>query len=210
MNVNIISHTPDPMQAVELAAAKCYNSQPTKEGRIAKSCFANGHTSVFEHAVFEFEIEGVSRALLAQLTRYRCASYTVRSQRYCDEGEFEYVTPDSIANEYADEYQAFMLHSSCFYRFLVAHDIPKEDARFVLPNACTTTLVMTMNVRELTHFCNERMCTKAQWEIRTLANKIKDAVMEVDARLGKILVPECEKSPNYGHYPQGSKSCGRH
>lgn len=217
MNVSLTHYTQDPITCIEEAASNCYNSKPSK-GVIAKSCYMSGHESVFEFADFTFHISGVSRALLAQLTRHRIASFAVRSQRYCDEDGFEYVTPESIK---ADEekktiYEDIMNHCKEAYKALVDKGVPKEDARMVLPNSCCTVLEMKMNGRELMHFCNERLCSRAQWEIRNLAIEIIREIKLTSIEVGdkelmeftKYLVPKCE-AKGFNICPE-KNSCGRH
>jgi len=210
MKVEILSYTNDPVASVEKAACVCYDSQPTEDGRIMKACIKSGHSSVVEHASFEFEISGVSRALLAQLTRHRLASYSVRSQRYVAEDNFSYVTPPSIKNnpDQLVTYDFMMKKLGEAYQALVSAGIPKEDARMLLPNACETKIVMTMNARELINFCHERMCSRAQWEIRELAVKMKEKVQEIAPEIAEFMVPKCEVY-EIPFCPE-RKSCGRH
>lgn len=212
MKIELVSYTPDPMQTIERAAAVCYDSEPTEDGKIMKACYRNWHYSVLEHANFTFHIEGVSRALLAQLTRHRVGvAFSVRSQRYCEEDNFNYVIPHTIANNDKAEqlYVKCMKDLSDIYAQLVDAGVPKEDARFVLPNACCTELTLTMNLRELIHFCNERLCTRAQWEIRELALAMKKAVTNVFPDATLMLVPKCEKNARYPFCPE-TQCCGRH
>lgn len=210
MEVNIISYTQDPILSVERAASVCYDSTPSKDGKIMKACIKSGHTSVVEHASFEFEITGVSRALLSQLTRHRIASYSVRSQRYVGENGFKYVTPPSIAKDLDNliTYDFMMNRIAEAYDSLVSSGVPKEDARMLLPNACETKIVMTMNARELMNFCHERMCSRAQWEIRKLATLMKEKVQEIAPEIAEFMVPKCEMH-EIPYCPE-AKSCGRH
>lgn len=182
VHVTLLAYTPNPEQVVATAARVCYSDKPIskiyadafKDKEIIRKCRDRGHLSVFEHAVFTFAIEDVSRALLAQLTRHRIASFSVRSQRYVDERDFDYVMPKTVwqTPEAAEIYEAIMEEIRDSYESLAALGIPKEDARMVLPNACATQLVMTMNARELLHFFKLRCCRRAQREIRTLANEM--------------------------------------
>ena len=197
MKVTLTRVTENPIRAIEEAASNCYDSEPTDDGRIMKACYKSGHHSVLEFADFTFHIEGVSRALLAQITRHRVASFAVRSQRYVKEDNFGFVTPKTIkANTDALlEYISLMEQCQHTYRHLVEYGVPAEDARFVLPNACETVLEVKMNGRELIHFMNERLCTRAQWEIRELAQKMKTEVIkhsEQCAEFAKMLRPKCQ------------------
>lgn len=213
MKVTLTRVTQNPIDAIEEAASNCYNSQPTG-GKIMRSCYDSGHHSVLEFAQFTFHIEGVSRALLAQLTRHRVAGFAVRSQRYCDEDGFSYVIPPSIKNNSnaLESYKGAMLYLQLTYKRLQDFGIPNEDARMVLPNACETILEFTVNGRELIHICNERLCRRAQWEIRQLFQEIKRVVAEYDeqcAEFAKFLVPKCEKFKDTPFCTE-HKSCGRH
>jgi thymidylate synthase (FAD) len=140
MKVTLTNVTHNPIDAIESAACNCYDSQPTG-GKIMNSCYKSGHHSVLEFADFTFHIEGVSRALLAQLTRHRHCSFAVRSQRYCDEKNFEFVVPKSIKpnSEAWDVYHETIETIKNAYTTLQSIDIENEDARYLLPNACETT-----------------------------------------------------------------------
>lgn len=212
MRVELISYTSDPMTAIETAASTCYNSEPTS-GRIMKHCYTSGHHSVLEFADFTFKICGVSRALTHQLVRHRIASYAQRSQRYCSEGGFDYVTPPTISrNE-----EALEIYNNCIdeitktYEKLQDLGIPNEDARMVLPNACCTEICVKMNLRTLIHFCNERLCTCAQWEIRQLTRLMVEEVIKVAPELKEYLVPKCEAHAPYSFCTESRKrTCGKY
>lgn len=212
MEVKLTRVTQNPVDAIEEAASNCYDSEPS-DGRIMKACYRSGHHSVLEFAQFTFHISGVSRALLAQLTRHRIASFAVRSQRYCSEDGFEYVTPLSISKDAIAlyKYQRFMADCMSVYADLQSMGIPNEDARMVLPNACATTLELSMNGRELIHFFNERMCTRAQWEIRALAYKMKQCLEEEGgqcAEFAKFARPKCKAYDEHTGMCPEHNSCG--
>lgn len=195
MEVILTRVTENPVSAIEEAACNCYDSQPTG-GRIMKACYNSGHHSVLEFANFTFHITGVSRALLAQLTRHRHAGFAVRSQRYCSEDGFKYVIPPTIKENpnLKLAYQNLMNEIAEKYEALQALGIPNEDARYILPNACETTLEFTCNGRELIHICNERLCTRAQWEIRSLVTLMKIRVAEYNdecKKFAEFLTPKC-------------------
>lgn len=185
MKVTLIQHTPDAVEMISEIASICYDSDPddtTRMKKLAKS----GHLSVFEHIYFTFKIEGISRACSHQLVRHRHCSFTQRSQRYCSEDKFEFVTPPTVndcvfAND-MDEIQNW-------YEYHTYHGVPKEDARYLLPNACCTSMYLSCNLRELIHIANERLCTRAQWEIREV---VKQMCALVDERLHFMLVPKCK------------------
>lgn len=173
-----------------------------------------GHESVLEHTSFTFGIEGVSRVLLAQLTRHRVASFSVQSQRYVSYKDgFNYIMPPKIATlgeDAQNEYHRQMKQMHEWYcewqqRLGDAGEGSNEDARFVLPGACETRLILTMNVRELRHFLGLRMCNRAQWEIRALATEMHRLCMNVAPALFFDAGPGCLR----GACPEGSKSCGK-
>lgn len=210
MKVTLTRVTENPIGAIEEAACNCYNSEPTG-GKIMKSCYKSGHYSVLEFADFTFHIEGVSRALTHQLVRHRLASYAQRSQRYCGENGFEYITPSTIASipEVEEKYHQMMKTIDDLYTDLQDYGLPNEDCRYVLPNACTTCIEVKMNFRTLIHFMNERLCTRAQWEIRQMALLMKKAIEEQYPELTKYLVPKCEIHEN-APFCTEHNSCGRH
>jgi len=179
MEVKLIS-APD-MGAVEVCEhAAAMSTQTGKPAQALRSAMRSGHDSVLEHASFTFEIKGVSRVLLAQLTRHRIASFTVLSQRYVDQSKQGCIIPKSIQDN-PDAYELYMswvIRIGAFYHNMIEAGIPKEDARYILPEGTTTDLVMTMNARELGHFFRLRCCNRAQWEIRELA----DAMLRICRR----------------------------
>jgi len=209
MKVELVRYTTNPHEAIELAASNCYDSIPN--GKIMNACYKSGHHSVLEFAQFHFHIEGVSRALTHQLVRHRTASFSQRSQRYCSEDGFEFVIPPSIErldNNIRDLYINTIEEIKNAYEALQTFDIPNEDARYLLPNACCTTIDVSFDFRNLIHFMNERLCTRAQWEIRELAQKMRDCVIEVFPEAKTMLVPKCERFDT-AFCPE-IKSCGRH
>lgn len=212
MEVKLINYTTNPVAAIEEAATTCYDSQPT-DGRIMRHCYKSGHHSVLEFADFTFRIKGVSRALTHQLVRHRMASFAQRSQRYCVEDGFEYVTPASVKKDpqMAALYRETVETIQSAYLRLVEAGVPAEDARMLLPNACCSEICVKMNLRELIHFSNERLCACAQWEIRALAREMVKAVLEVAPELKAFLVPKCEAHAPYCFCTESkSRSCGRH
>ncbi len=212
MEVELISYTHNPVGIIEEAASTCYDSTPTG-GKIMNHCYKSGHHSVLEFADFTFRIRGVSRALTHQLVRHRLASYAQRSQRYCKEDGFKFVTPTSVLkNEAArKQYEDTIKTIKTAYLNLLEIGISAEDARMLLPNACCTEICVKMNLRSLIHFCNERLCTCAQWEIRQLARLMAEEVIKVAPELKDYLVPKCEMHPGYAFCTESKKrSCGRH
>lgn len=214
MRVTLTECTKNPILSIERAAANCYDSSPNSNGKIMNGCYESGHQSVFEFAYFTFHITGVSRALTHQLVRHRQGvGYAQRSQRYCEEDGFDYVIPPKIAyNEEAAKKYSELMRSiqDTYYELKNEYGIPAEDARYVLPNACETVIEVTMNGRELIHFCNMRMCSRAQWEIRKLANEMKKSLETYNsdcAEFAKFLVPKCKANPNYPFCTE-RKCCG--
>lgn len=189
MKVSLIQATPKPIETIAEIASICYDSDPKDPLKLVKHLYNNGHHSVFEHIYFTFKIEGISRACSHQLVRHRHCSFTQRSQRYCSEDGFGIVEPTSIQNiDTKGGYYSLMDEITRSYEELQALGVPNEDARFILPNACATSLYLSCNLRELIHMSNERLCSKAQWEIRNL---VKEMVALVDSDLSFMLVPKC-------------------
>ncbi len=228
MSVTLLRYTPYPQDLIAMGAKLCYSSagvEELKRGIESKSqetflerLLASGHLSPIEHASFTFGIEGVSRSLLAQITRHRIASFSVKSQRYVSEtgksredGVFGYIIPPKIAAlgpEYVEIFKNQMSQIQNWYDFWVEKLGGKggsyEDARFVLPNAAETKMLVTMNARELLHFFSLRCCNRAQWEIRALAVEMLRLVKAVAPVIFKDAGPQCLK----GDCPEDSMSCG--
>ena len=175
MKVTVLTATTNPMDVIGIAAGMCYG-KPEPSAKRVRRCAENGHMSVFEHASATLKIEGISRACLAQLTRHRIASYSVMSQRYCkvDAGSLWYVTPPSIVGTDAEaRFRAQAYDAMWSYQAAIDEGAKPEDARFLLPEATKTSLVMTINARSLQNFLTLRLDSHAQWEIRELAERIE-------------------------------------
>lgn len=210
MNVKLINFTQNPIDTIEQSASICYDSDYKKsKGKIFNQCYQSGHLSVMEHASFTFHIDGISRACSHQLVRHRTGKFTQRSQRYCNENNFDYVTPSSIASnpEMKKTFFETMQRIKWFYGYAIGKGIKPEDARAILPNACTTEIVVTFDLRNLIHFMNERLCTNAQLEIRQLANKMKNEVLKYCPELENVLVPKCQIHKDYPFCTE-KKCCG--
>lgn len=200
----------NPMTIVEQCASVCYDSEPDFDKfRIAKGCAKTGHMSVYEHAYFTFHVSGISRACLAQLSRHRHISLSVRSQRYCDESTAGAIIPNSLSEE--QEQILMQTYSEEFdkYQVLRAAGMAKEDARMVLPNGCETELYLSANARALIEASHLRLCTRAQDEIRVMFNKMKQEVEQVSPEIAKMMVPQCEVNPSYPFCTE-REPCGRH
>lgn len=233
MKVSLLTHSPLPEKTVAAAAKLCYSSSGIDDimdnlndenvEKFLNMLISVGHESPIEHVSFTFGIEGVSRSLLAQFTRHRMASYCVKSQRYVNEKSFEFITPPAIANDetakkiYLDAMQqdvdnynklADILKSKYISDGMSEKQAEKkaiEDARYVLPNACETKMIVTMNARSLMNFFRHRCCERAQWEIRDVADEMLKLVKEVAPVLFKTAGPPCAS----GACPEGKMSCGK-
>lgn len=206
MLVTLIQATPDPINTIAKIASICYDSDPKNPLGLVKHLYRNGHHSVFEHIYFTFKIEGISRACSHQLVRHRHCSFTQRSQRYCSEDGFGVVIPTTIAKvDVKGGYMGLVDTIAENYEELQYIGIPNEDARYVLPNACETSLYLSCNLRELIHMSNERLCMRAQWEIREL---VKQMVSLVAPELQFMLVPKCQSGRIICHEKCGGVNDG--
>ncbi len=242
MKVNLLCHTPEPEKTIAAAARLCYSNSGADElfDGITEEKASDyvamlerlGHESPLEHVTFTFTIEGVSRALLAQITRHRIASFSVQSQRYVNkENHFEFIVPPAVKEdeEALAEYKKIM--DTCAESYAKLTEILKkraaaefmaegktegeagklaekkaiEDARFVLPNACDTKMIVTMNVRSLHNFFRLRCCNRAQWEIRTVADEMLRLCREEAPSLFAHAGPSCVN----GVCGEGKMSCGK-
>lgn len=216
MNIELLTHTPEPELVVAAAARLCYSNSSIEalleKSRTEREAFLEkitslGHLSVLEHVSFSFGVEGISRACSHQLVRHRLASYSQQSQRYVSHSQrFSAVTPDSIADSpgLAERYQSMLDEIHRFYAEMLEAGIPAEDARFILPNAATTKLVVTMNGRELLHFFSLRCCRRAQWEIQEVAKQMLLLVKP----LAPILFAKAGPGCIGGACPEGAMTCG--
>jgi len=218
LNVVLLRHTPDPELACAVAARQCYSAAgvkdlqekmtPQKVKDLLDIVVKGGHHSVLEHASFTFGIEGVSRACTHQLVRHRLASYSQQSQRYVDAKTVKWIVPPKIKNNktaYA-EFTKTCDETAAAYGRLINLGIDKEDARFVLPNAAETKIIVTMNARELLHFFEMRCCNRAQWEIQRLALKMLEECRKVAPNLFRLAGPTCETEKICW---EGKMSCGK-
>lgn len=203
MYAQLIRYTDRAETIAGMAAAVCTRSDAPE--RALRGAMAGGHESVLEHAVFTFMIGGVSRTLLAQLTRHRIASYSVESQRYCSMEEMPVVVPESVLrdSEVFAKWAETMQGIRDFYRFAVERGVPLEDARYATPQAACTNLMLTMNARELRHFFSLRCCNRAQWEIRELADRMLAECQRVAPELFRTAGPGCVR----GECPE-ARPCG--
>lgn len=180
MKVELIQATPNPVKLITDVASICYGHEEAKyPDKLLKHLNEGGHHSVFEHVWFTFKIEGISRACLAQLTRHRHASFTVRSQRYCNEEDTDFAIPG-----FTEEYEQYDVFNDALdfaidsYNKLIELGMKREDARFILPEATQTELYISLNLRELVHIYKLRTSKQAQWEIRNLTNYMVSLIPE--------------------------------
>lgn len=241
LNVQLIAHTPEPEKLIAAAAKMCYSAAgadtvmegltPEKTEKFLDMLTELGHESPIEHASFTFAVEGVSRSLLAQLTRHRIASFSVQSQRYVKANHFEYITPPEIAEDEDALARYTQAMDACYEHYLALSEllekrhfaallgegVPEkqarsraekmaiEDARYVLPNACETKLMMTMNARSLFNFFRLRCCSRAQWEIREMAWQMLFLCREAAPALFAKAGPSCVS----GACSEGRMTCGK-
>ena len=218
MNIELLHYTPEPERTVALAARLCYSPTGLNElkekigsGDIRQfidKIMTLGHHSVLEHASFTFGVEGISRVTSHQLVRHRVASYSQQSQRYVSHVErFDAVLPPSIAaNEEAKrifDFTVGVVHQA--YKQLVEMGLQPEDARYLLPNATETKIIITMNARELLHFFRLRCCERAQWEIRSMAVGMLKLAKQAAPTIFRDAGPGCVAGP----CPEGEFCCGR-
>lgn len=224
--VELLNYTSNPEETIATAAKLCYSDATIEEikkgveskdiSKFIERLVSLNHMSPFEHASFTFGIEGVSRALLAQITRHRIASFSVKSQRYVSastQETFNYIIPPSIealGEEYKARFNEQMATMQKWYnewQTLLGgnKESSNEDARFVLPNAAETKMIVTMNVRELFHFFNLRCCNRAQWEIREVAWEMLRLVQNVAPNLFRTAGPACVSGP----CSEGKMTCGK-
>ena len=213
MKVTLVAHTPNPLYVCAEAASVCYDSEPSL--KIVKGCIRSGHTSVLEHASFTFKIEGISRSCSHQIVRHRIASYSQQSQRYVTYDDLDWALTG------IDPSRQETISIGCDlalvkYKYLIKDGVPAEQARRILPNATPTVIYVTMNIRSLMNFFNERLCTRAEKEIREVATLMKKAIVEADTIdreealiFDKIFVPKCYRTEPHICPESPKTSCGR-
>lgn len=217
--VNLISKPENMLKTVYTACRTCYSADypiniynstddEAKMLKLIERVISSGHYSTIEHIQVSFAISNVSRACTHQLVRHRHMSFSQKSQRYVKEkGQFDYIIPPTIERnpELKEKFTDFMSLISEQYQEFVDAGIPAEDARFVLPNAAASSLVASLNLREMIHLANLRLCTRAQYEIRILVKKMCEALLVEEQWLKPYLVPKCERLG----FCDEDKSCGR-
>jgi thymidylate synthase (FAD) len=225
LNVVLLRHTPEPEEVVAMAAKLCYSPSGVEElkekieakdqAAFVEKLASIGHLSPIEHVSFSFGIEGISRACSHQLVRHRVASYSQQSQRYVKAEQFDYVVPPSIKQDPAltREFEKFMAEAQENYTKVLKRleelgykgEAGQQDARYLLPNAAETKIVVTMNARELLHFFRVRCCNRAQWEIRKMAERMLAHVKRVAPTIFAKSGPGCLYAP----CPEGKMACGK-
>jgi thymidylate synthase (FAD) len=225
LNVVLLRHTPEPEEVVAMAAKLCYSPSGVDElkqkietkdqAAFVEKLASIGHLSPIEHVSFSFGIEGISRACSHQLVRHRVASYSQQSQRYVKEEQFDYVIPPSIRQDPAlvKEFERCMDEAQANYTKVLKRleelgfkgEAGQQDARYLLPNAAETKIVVTMNARELLHFFRVRCCNRAQWEIREMAERMLEQARKVAPTIFAKSGPACL----YAGCPEGKMTCGK-
>lgn len=218
--VKLLTYTPNPEKIIASAARLCYantvsiatlmdNLTEEKINSMVSKLASMGHSSPFQNVYYTFGIENVSRAWSLQFARHHVGvSFDQRSQRYVNEGKFKYITPPTIESnkELKEKFDSFMKNTTNFYNELVNAGIKKEDARSILPNACETKLIATINAQELFHIFGLRCCTRAQFEFRQVANEMLKLVKEVSPIIFKNAGAHCDI---LGYCPEGEMCCGK-
>jgi len=219
LEVSLISMPENLLDVIYTACRTCYSadgaveiyknitSDKEKKLSLIKRIIASGHYSTIEHVQVTFAINNISRAATHQLVRHRHMSFSQKSQRYVKEADFDYVVPKSIEKDsiLLEKFEKQMEAVSSLYKELIEKGIKKEDARSILPNACASSIVCSLNLRELIHLANLRLCSRAQLEIRQAVKKMCDLVIEKEPWLSEHLVPKCERLG----YCDEDNSCGR-
>jgi len=219
MKVKLLNYTKDPEKIVAQSARLCYSvlsvenleEELTNKSiiKLIKKIMKLGHYSVLEHATFTFAIEGISRVTSHQLVRHRLASFSQQSQRYVkiNKEGFPYIVPKSIAKdkELAKIFIDTIKELDGIYQLLLDHNIEAEDARYILPQAVATKIIITANARELLHIFKLRCCNRAQWEIREVAIKMLKEVEDIAPTIFENAGPPCILGP----CPEGELSCGK-
>ena len=219
MKVKLINYTKDPEKIVAQSARLCYSALDIEDLReklsdesiikLIKKIMKLGHYSVLEHATFTFAIEGISRVTSHQLVRHRLASFSQQSQRYVKikEKGFPYIVPKSIEKneKLAKIFIDTLKELDGIYRLLLSHNIEAEDARYILPQAVKTKIILTANARELLHIFKLRCCNRAQWEIKEVAIKMLQEVENIAPTIFENAGPPCILGP----CPEGELSCGK-
>jgi thymidylate synthase (FAD) len=217
MDVRLLFHTPEPERAVAVAARLCYapvgaaelmeEMSPEAARRVLKTILESGHLSTLEHASYTFAIDGVSRAMTHQLVRHRLASYNQQSQRYVSYAEEPcFIVPPDIAEdpEALERYNEATAAAFSAYRGMLDAGAEAEDARYLLPNAMETKIVVTMNIRELLHFFELRCCKRSQWEIREVALRM----LELAEPTAPYIFMDAGASCRRGPCREGKMTCG--
>lgn len=218
MNVELLQYPEHPERAVATAARLCYapvgatelmeTMPPERVQSVLSTIMKSGHFSTLEHVSYTFAVDGVSRALTHQLVRHRLASFNQQSQRYVKfAGDVEVVKPPTVA---AQEDTSLVFDEAIdavvdAYHKLLDAGVPAEDARYLLPNAAETKIVITMNIRELLHFLSLRCCNRAQWEIREMAWQMLALCKQAAPALFEHAGPACVSGP----CPEGKSTCGK-
>ena len=218
--VSLISYTPNPERVVAAAARACWSNRSVQElyatlsdydvSRVLRKVIVRGHTSVLEHAQFTSALSGVSRVLTHQLVRHRMASYSQVSQQRISQADSAYSIPPAFRDDAVlrRKYEQWMDDARELYAFLLQHGVPKGSARYVLPAAWETRIVVTMNARSLFNLIAQRACGAEDWEFRIVATRMQQELLSVAPRIFQFAGPPCKTThqcPETG----ASDACGR-
>ena len=217
IQVELISYTPESEMVAKIAGLICYsaendlgeikNKAKIKPDEYLGKIIKNGHLSIIEHNMYVFYVTGISRTTSHQLVRKRIASFSQQSQRYVNADNFVYIVPDEIKkSKYGVEYEDLIKQSHLLYQKMIQEGIEKEDARYILPNATSTQLIVSMNAHALVDFFAVRICERSQWEIREIAERMLEEVRKVSPTIFRNAGAFCDF---YGYCPENDKSCGK-
>ena len=231
LNVKLLEVTQDAVNIIYVAYRQCYSSKfagdlmkvfdgeglVSQKGAFIAECVMSGHESPLEHVKFTFALEGVSRVLTHQIVRNRIASYSQQSQRYVREDDFDFIIPPLIAEDgiLKKEFLIAMKNAQDSYTALMERfaqlnkkgETANQDARFVLPGAAETKIVVTMNCRELLHFFRVNCCARNQWEMRQVASLF---LAFCEGELPSVFLYAGSKCKSLGYCPENKRSCGKY
>lgn len=217
IQVKLISYPEEAELIAKMAGLICYSGEKVfeeikekasiKPDEYLAAIVKSGHLSIIEHNVFVFYVSGLSRVTSHQLVRKRIASFSQQSQRYVNAENFDYITPEKIKNsDFHKDYTRIVKETHELYQKMVDNGINKEDARYILPNATSTQMIVSMNAHALIDLLVRRLCIRSQWEIQELAERMLEEVTKVAPTIFRNLGAFCDF---YGYCPENSHSCGK-
>jgi thymidylate synthase (FAD) len=203
LTIGLVAHTPDPERLVAAAARSCWSNRPFEDiykglsegeiDRLLKKVILRGHHSVLEHVNFTFALSGISRVLTHQLVRHRIASYSQLSQQHADHADIDYIIPPAVDRDptLAEEFIVWTQAAQNLYSRLIEKGVPRGSARYVLPSACETRMVFTMNARSLFNLISQRDCGAEEWEFRSVAHRMHQELVKIAPRIFRFTGPNC-------------------